>query len=77
MLRKLIKEITTWISSENDIAILISSFDDQIPAIENIQALEDCEFLYITFGDFRNLHLEKLQFNIVGRKLIQCYYSNS
>ncbi len=71
------KEITTWISSENDMVTSISSFDDQIPAIENIQALEDCEFLSITFADFQNLYVEIPEFNIVGRKLIQRYYRNS
>jgi CRP-like cAMP-binding protein len=68
------KEITTWINAENDLVTSVSSFDDQVPAIENIQALEDCEYLSISFNDFQNLYQELPEFNIVGRKLLQRYY---
>src|SRR5688572_15336364 len=34
------KDITTWITAENEMVTSINSFDLQTPAMENIQALE-------------------------------------
>ena len=71
------KEITTWITAENEFVTSITSFDLQIPALENIQALEDCELLEMSFSDFQNLYLELPEFNIIGRKLLESYYRDA
>ena len=39
------KDITTWITAENEMVTSISGLDIQGPGIENIQAIEDCELL--------------------------------
>jgi len=36
------KDITSWITIENEMVTSISSFFSQLPAFENVQALEDC-----------------------------------
>src|SRR3984885_8492702 len=39
------KDITTWITIENELVSSILSFDERNKPIENIQALEKCELL--------------------------------
>ena len=36
------KDITTWITAENELVTSIYGLDDQRPAKENMQAIEDC-----------------------------------
>ncbi|GAA4335389.1 Crp/Fnr family transcriptional regulator [Flaviaesturariibacter amylovorans] len=69
------KDITTWITVENEIVAAISSFILQVPTIENIQALEDCELLAISHEDLEALYLSVPTFNIVGRKITELYYT--
>lgn len=71
------KEITTWITAENELVTSIYSLDSDIPALENIQAIEDCEFLVITSTDLKQLYLHDPAFNINGRKLLQQYYRDA
>lgn len=71
------KDITTWISADNELVTSISSLDLETPAMENIQALEDCELVAIS-----NIHMNKMydQFpvtNLTGRKLLQQYYRDA
>ncbi len=68
------KDITTWITAENELVTSISGLDKQEPVLENIQAIEDCEMLALTNADLQQLYVRFPEFNIVVRKLLQQYY---
>lgn len=71
------KDITTWITAENEMVTSITSLDKEIPAIENIEAIEDCRLLAISSQHMKQLYEEYPAFNIVGRKLLQEYYRDA
>lgn len=71
------KDITTWISIDNEIVTSISGLNDQAPSRENIQAIENSELLVISHADLETLYRNYLEFNIVGRKLLQRYYQDA
>ena len=71
------KDITTWITAENEVVSSISSLDIRQPAVENIQAIENCELLALTYNDFQNLYIRFPEFNIVARKILQKYYQDA
>jgi CRP-like cAMP-binding protein len=71
------KDITTWITVENELVTSITSLDLEIPALENIQAIEDCELLALKNTDMQKLYQQFPEFNITGRKLLQQYYRDA
>lgn len=71
------KEITTWISSDNELITSISSFGIDEPAIENLQALEPCEMLLISNNSMNVLYEIFPEFNIISRKLLEQYYRDA
>ena len=71
------KDITTWISSEGEMVTSIYSLDSQAPALENIEAIEECELLALRTADLQRLYDTHAEFNIVGRKLLQQYYRDA
>lgn len=68
------KEITTWLTMDNEIVAAIGSFLLQMPTLENMQAIEDCEMIGIKFADLDKLYLQYPSFNIIGRKITELYY---
>lgn len=72
-----VKEITTWISREQELATSITSFGLQQPARENIQALEDCELSALNLEDLQYLYDHFPESNIVGRKILEKYYRDA
>jgi CRP-like cAMP-binding protein len=71
------KDITTWITAENEVVSSISALDAREPALENIQAIENCELLALTYADFQDLYIKFPEFNIVARKVLQKYYKDA
>jgi CRP-like cAMP-binding protein len=71
------KDITTWITAENEVVSSISALDIRKPALENMQAIENCELLALTYADFQNLYIKFPEFNIVARKVLQKYYQDA
>jgi len=71
------RDITTWITAENEVVSSISSLDAREPAQENMQAIENCELLALTYADFQDLYIKFPEFNIVARKLLQKYYKDA
>jgi CRP-like cAMP-binding protein len=71
------KDITTWITAENEVVSSISTMDSRKPALENMQAIEDCDMLAITYKDMESLYAQFPEFNIVTRKLLQKYYQDA
>jgi CRP-like cAMP-binding protein len=72
-----IKEITTWISDEQELVTCITSFGLQRPARENIQAIEDCELYGLSHNDLEYLYDHFPEMNIVGRKILEKYYRDA
>ena len=71
------KDITTWITAENEVVSSISALDERQPAMENMQAIENCELIALTWADFQNLYIKFPEFNIVARKVLQKYYQDA
>lgn len=71
------KEITTWFAVESEIVSTITSFLMQIATPENVQAIEDCELLGLSFADLEKLYQQYPSFNVVGRKITELYYAIS
>jgi len=71
------RDITTWITAENELVTSIYGLSTRRPALENMQAIEDCEMLTLTFTDVENLYLQYPEFNIVTRKLLERYYQDA
>jgi CRP-like cAMP-binding protein len=71
------RDIVTWITAENEMVTSISGLDRNEPSIENMQAIENCEMLSLTFADLQNLYIQFPEFNIVTRKLLQQYYRDA
>ena len=71
------KDITTWITAEGEMVSSILSFEKKGSAVENMQAIEDCEMLALTLIDLEKLYEQLPEFNIVSRKLLQQYYSDA
>jgi CRP-like cAMP-binding protein len=72
-----LKEITTWISGEQELVTCITSYGLQQPARENIQALEDCELSALSLEDLQYLYDHFPEANVVGRKILEKYYRDA
>lgn len=71
------KDITTWITVENELVSSILSFYDQARSIENIQALEKCELISLTLAELETMYQRFPEFNILARKILQRYYADA
>ena len=71
------KDITTWITIENELVSSILSLDEQVKAIENIQALEKCELLSLTLAELETMYEMFPECNILARKILQRYYADA
>lgn len=72
-IREGIKDITTWIASENEFISAITCFGLSQDAKENIQALEDCELSGIRYDDLLYLYDHFPETAAVGRKILEKY----
>jgi CRP-like cAMP-binding protein len=71
------KDITTWITVENELVTSILGLDERVMAIENIQALEKCELLALTHADLQVMYEQFPECNILARKILQKYYADA
>jgi CRP-like cAMP-binding protein len=55
----------------------IFSLDNPAQSIENIQALENCELLALSFDSLNELYIRFPEFNLIARKLLQRYYADA
>lgn len=68
------KEITTYLSCDDGFIASYSSFINQTQSFENIQCIEDCEVLSITFEKMQFLYNEIPNWEHVGRILAEQNY---
>lgn len=71
------KDITTWITVENELVSSILSLDERVRSIENIQALEKCELLALTLADLGIMYERYPECNVLARKILQRYYADA
>lgn len=71
------KDITTWITAENEMVSSISTWDMPRPVTENIQVLEDADLYVMPLEALRDLFIRFPEFNMVVRKLLQKYYADA
>jgi CRP-like cAMP-binding protein len=71
------KDITTWITVENELVSSILSLDERVKSIENIQALEKCELLSLTLAELEVMYERFPECNILARKILQRYYADA
>jgi len=71
------KNITTWICAENEVITSIRGFLLREPAVEYIEAIEDCELTGASYETLQHLYDHYLEMNIVGRKLLEKYYGDA
>ncbi|WP_310558239.1 cyclic nucleotide-binding domain-containing protein [Flavobacterium sp.] len=71
------KDITTWITVENELVASIHSFILQIPSIENMEAIEDSELLGMKHIDMHRLYAQELETNILARRIYEKYYADA
>jgi CRP-like cAMP-binding protein len=71
------KDITTWIVVENELVSSILGLDNEVKAIENIQALEKCELLSLTHKELEVMYERFPECNILARKILQRYYADA
>lgn len=71
------KEITTWMSIENEMVTSIYSLHQHQPALENIATVEDSWLLQLTVEEMDALYTLYPSFNISGRILLQQYYRDA
>lgn len=67
--------VSSWFMKEGDFVISVRSFFSRTPSIENIQALEKTSLFTITYDELQKGYLDFLEFNVVGRLLLEKYYS--
>ena len=72
-----VKDITTWITVENEMITSIASLDVQAPSRENIQVIEDSELFALHYDHLNALYEQFPSFNSMGRKLLQRYYGDA
>lgn len=68
------REITTWITVENELVTSIAGLTVQDPSKEYIQCIEDCDLIVLRIADLNNLYEQHPESNTVVRKLLQKYY---
>jgi CRP-like cAMP-binding protein len=71
------KDITLWISIEDEFETAVEGFFNGKPAKENIEALEDCMLESIEAKDLEALSEKFPEVNIIIRQLMQEYYIGS
>ena len=65
------EEATLEFTKEGEFVADYGSFISRQPSIQNIQALEDCEFLVIDYEDLQNLYKKSKNANFLGRMIIE------
>ncbi|MBS1509560.1 MAG: Crp/Fnr family transcriptional regulator [Bacteroidetes bacterium] len=68
------QETTGWFMKEGDVIVSVKSFFHQVPAHENIEAMEDSILFYVTYSELQNAYIQYPEFNVTGRILTEKYY---
>lgn len=67
-------EICSWFMKEGDVIVSVESFFKREYSYQSIEAIEDSVLYGITYGELQYLFNTYLEFNFIGRILLQKYY---
>jgi CRP/FNR family transcriptional regulator, anaerobic regulatory protein len=70
-------EVSSLFMKEGDVIVSVESFFSQKPSYESVQALEDSIVYYITYDELQFAYKNFLEFNFIGRVLLEKYYTLS
>ena len=68
------REITNWFAQEGEFATCFYSFITNVPAQENVEALEDCLVIQIPHFNLQQLYGRYPETERIGRILTEAYY---
>jgi CRP-like cAMP-binding protein len=68
------KEVCTGFMAENEYFAAYDSFLTHEPSAGNIDALEDCELINLSFNDMQTLYRSNPVFEIFGRKIAEMLF---
>ncbi len=68
------KDVCTGFIPENEYISCYASFLTQTPTAENIDALEECEMINLSYDDIQFLYLNYPVFEIFGRKMAEMLF---
>lgn len=71
------RDITTWITAENELVTSISSYYNQIPSIENIEAIEDALLWAIHRDHMQYMFSHFPEINMIVRIILEKYYQDA
>jgi CRP-like cAMP-binding protein len=71
------KDITTWITGENEFVTSITSYFQGTPAKENIESIEDCILIGFEDKAVQSLYETFPETNILARKVLEKYYQDA
>ncbi|HEU4608085.1 MAG TPA: Crp/Fnr family transcriptional regulator [Chitinophagaceae bacterium] len=71
------RDITTWITAENELVTSISSYYNQIPSIENIEAIEDALLWAIHRDHMQYMFSHFTEINVIVRIILEKYYQDA
>ncbi len=69
------KEYSSWFMREGDLVTSVRSFFSQLPGSEFIEAYEKTTLYYMTYHELQFAYSEYIEFNIIGRKVLEQYYT--
>ena len=72
-----VKEITTWITAENELVTSIRGIETASAGPGEYQAIEPCELVAVRYDALQFLYDHYIEMNIVGRRLLEQYYSDA
>lgn len=67
-------EICSWFMKEEDVIVSVESFFKRERSYQSIQAIEETVMIGITHDELQMLFSTYLEFNFIGRVLLQKYY---
>jgi CRP-like cAMP-binding protein len=68
------KEVCTGFGKENDYLAQYDSFLTKQPSAGNVDALEDCELINLSYDNVQSLYAEEPVFQIFGRKIAEMLF---
>lgn len=71
------KDITTWITAENEFVASISGLDGSTSAVQTIEAIEDCDLVQMPLLLMEKIYELYPETNRIGRILFQQYYMDA
>jgi CRP-like cAMP-binding protein len=67
-------EVTTWLNGPGDFVVSISNFFGKVKTRDSVQAITDCQLIYIKVEDFFEIVRNNFQAFLVYQQMLEHYY---